>query len=111
MIKVDSSFYYTDYGGILISENEIEAALDKATYDVCNLLNKVRRITAFQERLVKLAICAMADENLLNNNGISGLTSFSLGDMSISVDNTKNKRMPDSVKRYLLRTGLINRCL
>ncbi len=111
MIKVDSSFYYTDYGGILISENEIEAALDKATYDVYNLLNKIRGFTAFQERMIKFAICAMADENISNNNSISGLTSFSLGDMSISIDNTKNKRMPDSVRRYLLRTGLINRCL
>lgn len=111
MIKVDSSFYYSNYSGSLISINDIEAALDKATYDVYNLLNKVNGFTPFQENLVKLAICAMADENINSNNSISGLTSFSLGDMSISIDGSKNKRMPDSVRRYLLRSGLINRCL
>lgn len=110
MIKVDSSFYYSNYSGSLISENDIEAALDKATYDVYNLLNKMDGFTPFQENLVKLAICAQADENI-NNNSVAGLTSFSLGDMSISIDNTKNKRMPDSVRRYLLRSGLINRYL
>jgi len=111
MIKVSSSFYYSNYSGSLISENEIESALEKATYDVYNLLNKSDGFTVFQENMIKLAICAMADENLNKNNGINGLASFSLGDMSISIDNSKNKRISDSVRRYLLRTGLINRCL
>lgn len=110
MIKVDSSFYYSEYEGSLITVDNIEAALDKATYDIYNLLNKTSGFTAFQENLIKLAICAQAEENI-NNNSVTGITSFSLGDMSISIDNSKNKRMPDSVKRYLLRTGLINRCL
>lgn len=111
MIKVSSSFYYSNYEGKLISENEIESALEKATYDIYNLLNKADGFTVFQENMIKMAICAQADENLNKNNSINGLSSFALGDMSISIDNSKNRRIPDSVKRYLLRTGLINRCL
>lgn len=111
MITVDSSFYYANYAGTLLDGTEVEAALDKAAWDVSNLLNKNKNLTDFQIECVKYAICAQADDNKANNNGINGLASFSLGDMSISIDNSKKTRCPESVKRYLLKSGLLNRCI
>ena len=112
MILVDSSFYYNEYNGNLLNEEEIERELERATWDIFNLINKIDGLTPFQERSVKMAICAQAEANKANNNaGINGLASFSLGDMSISIDNSKKTRIDASVRRYLLRTNLINRCI
>lgn len=112
MIVVDSSFYYTNYNGNLIPEEEIERELERATWDIFNVINKIDGLTQFQENAVKMAICAQADVNKANNNaGINGLASFSLGDMSITIDNTKKARIDASVRRYLLNTNLLNRCV
>lgn len=111
MITVDSSFYYANYNGNLIQEEDIEKELERATWDIFNVINKIDGLTPFQENAVKMAICAQADVNKTNNAGINGLASFSLGDMSISIDNTKKARIDASVRRYLLNTNLLNRCV
>jgi hypothetical protein len=111
MIIVDSSFYYSEYNGNLIPEEEVERALEGATWDIFNLINKIDGLTPFQEKCVKMAICAQADVNKTNDTGINGLASFSLGDMSVTIDNSKKTRMDKTVRRYLLRSNLINRCI
>ncbi len=117
MVIIDSIFYYTVFCGEKIPQENIEKELMLASYDIDSFINyKDQKLTPYQEERVKMAICQKAEENYnaLDTGEFAGLSSFSLGDMSISLKDTDSEKaggLTPAVKRFLMPTNLLNRCI
>lgn len=120
-VTADFSFYSDVYKGKK-QEAEIDlntAALEIYTATYCRA--KDNKVTPYQREMIKLAICAQADYNANTLDtadvGIEGVTSYSIGDVSISFDaNSESSSSSQSsvckkARKYLLPTGLLNRCV
>lgn len=110
MYKTTSAFYFNEFDGTILTQDNCEKALLDAALDVWNMCNGKEPKTPFQKNLYEMAICAQAEVNLSSQNIPPGLTSFSIDGLSYSFDNSKNK-IDTNVKKYLLASGLLNRCL
>lgn len=116
ILNVDYAFYSEKYKGTQL-EGEITDALKNAAINVyiatfCR--TKASKLTPFQTQMAKMAICAEADYIATTNdvNELDGITAYSIGDVSISFDNSKTQaKICDKARNYLIPTGLLNRCL
>lgn len=110
MYKTTSAFYFNEFDGTILTQDNAEKSLCDAAVDVWNMCSGKEPKTPFQKKMYEMAICAQAEANLSSQSIPNGLTSFSIDGLSYSFDNTKNK-IDTNVKKYLLPTGLLNRCL
>ena len=116
ILNVDYAFYSEKYKGTQL-EGEITDALKNAAINVyiatfCR--TKASKLTPFQTQMAKMAICEEADYLATTNdiNELDGITAYSIGDVSISFDNSKTQaKICDKARNYLIPTGLLNRCL
>lgn len=119
--------YYRDVFKGHKSEEEID--LDTASMEVymatyCRA--KKDKVTPFQCEMVKMAICAQADNNANTVDTATGaelpdnVESYSIGDVSIGFDTSKTTPAESATsqtgickraRKYLLPTGLLNRCV
>ena len=111
MFKTSSSFYFSEYDGTVLNEDNVENALYIAAVDIFNMCNGKEPRTDFQKDLYQRAICKQAEVNETADNIPAGMTSFSIDGMSYSFDTSKTSGINKDVKKFLLPTGLLNRCL
>lgn len=120
-VTADYAFYTGAYKGKK-TEAEIDlntAALEIYTATFCRA--KEDKVTPYQREMIKLAICAQADYNASTidtaDAGLEGVTAYSIGDVSISFDanaessNSSQSGICKKARKYLLPTGLLNRCV
>lgn len=116
ILKVDYAFYSEKYKGTQ-SEEEITDAFENAAINVyiaTSCRTKASKLTPFQSQMAQMAICAEADYLATTNdvNELYDVTAYSIGDVSISFDTSKNQaKICDKARSFLLPTGLLNRCL
>ena len=112
--------YYTDtYGGTLILENDIERALQIASRHIDSLTyNRIvgqgfSNLTAFQQEVIREAVCQQADFEYENADEINTiLSSYSLNGASVQFGSSwniymdKGVAMKRDVYALLSQTGL-----
>ena len=121
-LYVDEDYYSNTFDGNLIPDCEIEKYLklaqkkiDSITY---NRIVAVRfnNLTKFQQEKIKEAICYQAEYiylNGYNNENNRDISSYSVLDISVNVDNSNSnktvaqrKNMAETAYEYIHETGL-----
>lgn len=121
-LYVDSNYYMNGYKGNLISSIDIEKYLKMAQEKIDTIThNRIveigfNRLTEFQKEKVKEAICSQADyiyENGYNNEDNSDVSSYSVLDISVNIDNSKKVKtkaeligMSNYAYDCIIKTGL-----
>ena len=108
-------WYKNTYQGNSIPDELLQGILDRASVDVDSLTRmKIKKLGGFSqlseyEKLqVQLAVCSQA-EYLYLKNTISGVSSYSIGDVSVSLESTGD--YDKACVKYLSQTRLIDRRL
>lgn len=111
-------FYKNRYCGNSIPDDCLQKELDKAS-DAVDVITRMRikklgginALSEFTQRQVQMAVCCQADY-LYSKSSISGVSSYSIGDVSVSVDATSSSNTCGSqCLAYLDSTGLTYRGL
>ena len=118
-LYIDSSYYTDTFGGTAIPSNEVGRYLELAQEKIDSVTyNRIvdigfDKLTEFQQEKVKKAICYQAEYIFENgyNDGGAGVASYSVLDISISVDANKQSRasklsMSEIAYDYIHKTGL-----
>lgn len=90
---VDSEYYLNTFKGTTIPANELDKYLQKASEKIDELtFNRIVRIgfdnlTEFQKEKVQRAICFHADYIYENGTEMGQISSFSVLDISVNVEN------------------------
>ena len=89
---VTSEFYKNTYHGNSIPDDCLQDRLDKASMDVDVITRmKIKKLGGFdnlskhEQNCVQLAVCSQADYSH-NKTSLDGLSSYSIGDVSVSVN-------------------------
>lgn len=121
-LYADSNYYMNDYKGNLISDEDIEKYLKMSQEKIDTIThNRIVKIgfenlTEFQKVKVKESVCAQADyiyENGYNNEESNDISSYSVLDISVNIDNSKKEQtkanmlgMSDYAYENITKTGL-----
>lgn len=115
---IDYSYYKDTYKGNLESE-ALEKLIEDASFDIDRLTyGRIRKkgfekLTEFQKELVRKAMCYQID--FIHTYGEYfniPLTGFSVGDVSLSLENSNIRNGINASKKtldYLLQSGLMSR--
>lgn len=111
----DVNFYKNTYHGTSIPDEDIQAMLDRASLDVdvitrrkINRLGGFSQLSEFEQQQVRLATCSQA-EHLYLKNSMKGFSSYSIGDVSVSVKD--ENKFSSECMGYLNATRLTYRGL
>lgn len=121
MAYVDSEYYKNEYGGNVLSDEDLKQKLSRAS-DQIDILTYNRivaigfdNLTSFQQERVKKAVCYQADFIAQYGEYINmPLSGFSAGDISLSFKPQQgggNVKTSDDVINILRSTGLTSRRL
>lgn len=121
-LYVDEKYYLDNFNGNKLSENEIEKYLKLAQEKIDSITyNRIvaigfNNLTKFQQEKIKDAICYQAEyiySNGYNNEDNRDVSSYSVLDISVSVDNSNSnktiaqkKNMSETAYDYVHKTGL-----
>ena len=121
-LYVDKKYYIDEFKGNKVPINEIEEYLRLAQEKIDSItFNRIvaigfNNLTKFQQEKIKDAICYQAEYiyvNGYNNEDNRDVSSYSVLDISISVDNSNNdktiaqmKNMSEMAYDYVHKTGL-----
>ena len=121
-LYVDKKYYIDEFKGNKVPINEIEKYLRLAQEKIDSItFNRIvaigfNNLTKFQQEKIKDAICYQAEYiyvNGYNNEDNRDVSSYSVLDISISVDNSNNdkttaqrKNMSEMAYDYVHKTGL-----
>lgn len=121
-LYVDKKYYFDEFKGNKVPINEIEKYLRLAQEKIDSItFNRIvaigfNNLTKFQQEKIKDAICYQAEYiyvNGYNNEDNRDVSSYSVLDISISVDNSNNdktiaqrKNMSEMAYDYVHKTGL-----
>ena len=118
-----SEYYLNTFKGNLLPQDEIDRYLQKASEKIDSITyNRIvamgfDKLTEFQQDCVRNAICYQAEYYFENGiNSLSGISSYSVLDISINVDNTKQteaqkQEMSEFAYMNIVKTGLTSRLL
>lgn len=113
---VTVDFYKNTYQGNSIPDDILQGTLDKASTDVDTLtrmsikkLGGFSQLSEFEKLRVQLAVCSQA-EHIHLKSSLDGVASYSIGDISISMEKATNAYDTACIK-YLNSTRLVNRGL
>lgn len=91
----DINFYKSTYYGNSIPDINLDKVLEKASQDVDIITrNKIKklggfeRLSDYEKKQVQLAVCHQADY-IHTKSSMEGLSSYSIGDVSVSFDFSK----------------------
>lgn len=122
-LYVGKEYYLNSYKGKL-ADDEIEEYLEKSQEKIDSItFNRIVRIgfnnlTEFQQEKIKKAMCLQADYikiNGYNNEDNSDISSYSVLDISVNVDNSESKseaeleNMDEYAYDLIKKTGLSSR--
>ena len=121
-LYVDKKYYIDEFKGNKVPINEIEKYLRLAQEKIDSItFNRIvaigfNNLTKFQQEKIKDAICYQAEYiyvNGYNNEDNRDVSSYSVLDISVSVDNSNNdktiaqrKNMSEMAYDYVHQTGL-----
>jgi hypothetical protein len=112
---VTPEWYKNTYHGNSIPDDCLQDKLDKASMDVDRLTRmKIKQLGGFdklsghEQTCVQLAVCSQADY-LYNKASMDGLSSYTIGDVSVNFDAAKE--YADICVAYLSTTRLTYRGL
>lgn len=121
-LYVDKKYYFDEFKGNKVPINEIEKYLRLAQEKIDSItFNRIvtigfNNLTKFQQEKIKDAICYQAEYiylNGYNNEDNRDVSSYSVLDISVSVDNSNNdktiaqrKNMSEMAYDYVHKTGL-----
>lgn len=121
-LYVDKKYYIDEFKGNKVPINEIEKYLRLAQEKIDSItFNRIvaigfNNLTKFQQEKIKDAICYQAEYiyvNGYNNEDNRDVSSYSVLDISVSVDNSNNdktiaqrKSMSEMAYDYVHKTGL-----
>ena len=112
---VTITFYKNIYRGNSIPDDSIQGMLDKASMYVDTITRmKIKKLggfsnlSDFEKHQVQMAVCHQAD-HLYEKVGVSGVSSYSVGDISVNFEKSGN--YSDSCLQYLNSTRLMYRGL
>lgn len=121
-LYVDKKYYIDEFKGNKVPINEIEKYLRLAQEKIDSItFNRIvaigfNNLTKFQQEKIKDAICYQAEYiyiNGYNNEDNRDVSSYSVLDISVSVDNSNNdktiarrKNMSEMAYDYVHKTGL-----
>lgn len=121
-LYVDKKYYFDEFKGNKVPINEIENYLRLAQEKIDSItFNRIvaigfNNLTKFQQEKIKDAICYQAEYiyvNGYNNEDNRDVSSYSVLDISVSVDNSNNdktiaqrKNMSEMAYDYVHKTGL-----
>ncbi len=115
MSYVTPEWYKDTYHGNSIPDDCLQDKLDKASMDVDKLtrmkikkLGGFDKLSSFEQNCVQLAVCTQADYSH-NKASMDGLSSYSIGDVSVNFDAAKE--YADDCVAYLSMTRLTYRGL
>lgn len=121
MAYVDIEYYKKEYGGNIISDEELNSKLSRASDQIDNLTyNRISAIgfdnlTEFQKDKVKKAVCYQADFMAQYGEYLDmPLSGYSAGSVSLSFNPKEgggNTKTSDEVINLLRGTGLTSRRL
>ena len=120
MNYITQKYYSTNFD--MIPTEEVEKYLNLASEKIDDMtFNRIRgigfdKLTTFQQECIQKAICHQAEyyyENGINSN-IESVSSYSVLDISISIDKTKvtdaqKVNMDENAYMYLKKSGLTSR--
>lgn len=113
---VTTEFYKSTYQGNSIPDEKLQGMLDRASLDV-DVLTRMKikklggftKLSGFEQLNVQMAICVQADY-LYTKTSVDGVSSYSIGDVSVSLDKATDTYAKDCVV-YLNSTRLMYRGL
>lgn len=121
-LYVDKKYYFDEFKGNKVPINEIEKYLRLAQEKIDSItFNRIvaigfNNLTKFQQEKIKDAICYQAEYiyiNGYNNEDNRDVSSYSVLDISVSIDNSNNdktiaqrKNMSEMAYDYVHKTGL-----
>ena len=94
-LYADVDYYFGTFEGTLIPDNDVEKYLKLAQEKIDDITyNRIvhigfDRLTDFQKECIRKAICYQAEYYLTNGVNSSDVSSYSVLDISINVDNTQ----------------------
>lgn len=116
MSYVTADWYKKTYQSNSIPDDELQGILDRASMDVDTLTRmKIKKLggfeclSEFEKTRVRLAVCAQA-EHLYTKSSLSGVSSYSIGDVSVTIDEASEVYDKGCVQ-YLSATRLMYRGL
>lgn len=122
----DSEFYRATYFGEAIPDDRLDRELARASWAIDAVtdhrIDTLSDRPAFVQKQVKLAVCAEADARykaaaMERQLGVTGVGSYSIGDVSVSLRDDKRTSAANSdtlsgeAYALLLPTGLLDRRL
>lgn len=100
----DTAYYFNEYDGSIIAEEELEKALEKASRHIDTLTyNRIvgkgfSNLTKFQQSIIKEVCCSLADFETENAELINSmLKSYSLNGVSMTFGSSWNVSVEDGV--------------
>lgn len=124
-LYVDKKYYSDEFKGNKVPINEIEKYLKLAQEKIDSItFNRIvaigfNNLTKFQQEKIRDAICYQAEyiyKNGYNNEDNRDVSSYSVLDISVNVDNSNNdktiaqrKNMSEMAYDYVHKTGLDNK--
>jgi len=120
----DSEYYFNTFKGSKLTPDNVDKYLQEASEKIDSItFNRIvgigfDNLTKFQKDKIQMAVCYQAEyifENGFNNENKPDVASYSVLDISVSVDSNKTKTMADkecmSEQAYDLikKTGLASR--
>lgn len=115
MSYVTVEYYKNTYHGNSIPDEQLQGFLERASMNVDTLtrmkikqLGGFSQLSEFEQLRVQLAVCSQADY-LYNKAAMQGVSSYSIGDVSVSFDNLAEYDL--GCVAYLRATNLLYRGL
>ncbi len=118
-----SEYYFTIFKGSMLSQDNVNKYLQEATEKIDSITyNRIvakgfDNLTEFQQECVRKAVCYQAEYYFENGiNSLSSVSSYSVLDISVNVDNTKQTEaqkhdMNEFAYTNIEKTGLTSRLL
>lgn len=122
-LYVDEKYYFETFDGTLLSDDELNKYLELAQEKIDSITyNRIIKVgfdnlTEFQKDKISKAICYQAEyikENGYNSEDNRNVSSYSVLDISVSVDSSKQSMaeklsMSEIAYDYVHKTGLDSR--
>lgn len=118
-LYINKAYYIDTFKGNLIPDEEIEKYLEMAQEKIDSItFNRIVKIgfnnlTDFQKDKISKAICYQAEYMLENGIETSNITSYSVLDINVSIDNKKTvasqNNMNEMAYNLVNKTGLASR--
>jgi len=115
MPYVDATYYKNSYYGTVVPDDELDTYLGRASNHIDILtfyrIENIDDLTAFQQKAVKNAVCAQADQDYSNKDFSPSVQSYSVEGVSVSYNPNIDRQSSKLAVSFLLASGLMGRCL